>query len=298
MRESLAPNRRTRVPVPPTPEVSLAVVTHFTVDKWHDKRMAVVKLCLDSMLAGAQSHKTELLIWDNGSTPDFRAMLKSYRPDVYIESVNVGPHNARRALCRMARAPIVTLTDDDILYSHNWLDLQVELLYTYPNVGLVSGSPMRMAMDARGGTKPTQEWAMKEPGCKVWKGRILTNAQWEDDFCVSIGSRPGIYEERGSFPWDDWLLEYKGVKAWGHGHHMMLTAFRDRIEPFLLPSETLIDLANFNVRIGEAGYLQLTTYDRTCCHIGNTIDETIVKAQETMLQPHPLPKFELPDRKK
>jgi hypothetical protein len=295
MRTSLAPNRARPVPVPPAPEVSLAVVTHYTDEKWHARRTEVVKLCLDSMTAGAKSHKTELMIWDNGSTPAFRDMLRSYNPDVYIESVNVGPHNARRALCEMARAPIIAITDDDILYSCDWLAKQVEILKTYPNVGVVSGSPMRMAFDIRGGVRSTFDWAMNEPACHVWKGRILTAEQWEDAFCVSLGSKPGIYEQAGSFRWDDWLLEYKGVPAWGHGHHMMLTAYTDIIKPFMLPSRTLIDLAHFNVRIGEAGYNQLTTYDRTCCHIGNMIDDTIVQAKAHMLGPHDPPVFVLPE---
>ena len=295
MRESLAPNRQSPVPVPPAPEVSLGIVTHYTTDKWHEHRMDVVKLCLDSMIAGARPHKTELMIWDNGSTPEFRKMLRSYSPDVYIESINVGPHNARRALCHMARAPIISLSDDDILYSWDWLTQQLLILKTYPNVGLVSGSPMRMAMDPRGGVLSTQNWAMQEPACHVWKGKILTAAQWEDDFCVSLGSQPGIYEKCDSFKWADWLLEYKGLRAWGHGHHMMFTAYVDRIEPFLQKSVTLIDLAHFNIRVGEAGYNQLCTYDRTCCHIGNDIDITIQNAKIVMLIPHKLPEFILPE---
>lgn len=282
-------------PIPPAPEVSLAVVTHCpSGDAWYAQHPDVVKMCLDSMLAGVDGIKYELLIWDDSSTPEFRQMLKSYSPDVYIEGVNTGAVNARRALGYIARAPILCLTDDDILFSHDWLRQQLELLTTYPNVGLVSGCPHHVAFDIRKAREETIAWALNEPECRVWNGTILTPEQWEDDFCISINRLPGHYEDRGDISLEDWLLEYKGVKAWAHGHHMQFLAYAETIRPYLIPNGFMLQYDYINSRVADDGYLELTTFDRTCHHIGNVIDETVLRAQAVMSHSHAPPEFDLP----
>jgi glycosyltransferase involved in cell wall biosynthesis len=264
------------------PDVSLCVVTHYENTPYHQHRMEVVKMCIESMAAGVKhmgADECELLIWDNQSTPEFRQLLGQYRPTVFVQSVNVGAHAARHALVEMASGKIVCMTDDDVLFSPDWFHLQLEVLATFPNVGLVSGTPQRTGF--RGGVASTLAWAAVTPGVTVRSGKLIPDA-WEQDFCKSVGRDWQKHRTATRFNMlNDTLIEYNGVRAWGHGHHMQFLAYRDVIAPFLKRGEVLLDNKHlFNVPVDDAGYLQLTTHKRTAVHIGNEIDQSIVNIQK------------------
>jgi len=268
MRNQQGPNKNL-VPLPPPPFVSACVVTHYRKEHpYHAKRMEVVKLCFDSMIAGLQGSDYELLIWDNDSTPEFREMLRGYKPQVLIESVNVGAHNARRYLAEIARGEILCMADDDIVFHPEWLSLQLEVLTTFPNVGLVSGSPYRPAFQWGDGPEIPA-------GIKVHKGQIIPE-QWIKDACASVGVDYAVtmaFQLRGV---NDVLLELNGVKAFNHGHHMQLLAKRDIIKPFFEPSKFFLAHGRkLNEDVMAAGMLQLTTFRRTALHIGNLVDPRI-----------------------
>jgi glycosyltransferase involved in cell wall biosynthesis len=262
---------KSNVPAPRPPFISACVVTHYRdttpqEKQYHKDRMEVVRTCLSSMLAGMQGADYELLIWDNDSAPEFRAMLRSFSPAMLIESVNIGAHNARHNLAEIARGEILMQTDDDILFHPDWLSLQLEVLSVYPNVGVVSGSPYRWAF------KWGQTSAQIPAGAKVTKAPGLLPEQWVKDACASVGQNY-ISASWGMRDIEDVLLEYKGVKAWGHAHHMQFIGKTATVKPFLKPNKYLLGNGrDFNNDIMQAGLLQLTTHHRTAIHIGNFID--------------------------
>lgn len=77
---------------------------------------------------------------------------------------------------------ILGYSDDDMLFSNNWLAPQIELLKGFPNVACVSGYPVRTSF--RWGNDNTKAWARAE--ARLTAGRFIPN-EWERDFCVSIG---------------------------------------------------------------------------------------------------------------
>jgi glycosyltransferase involved in cell wall biosynthesis len=276
-RISLNPNK-TEKKMPPRPDVSLCVVTHYTDDAYHKDRWDVVRLCLDSMLAGVMGVNYELLIWDNDSTPLFRRMLQSYAPAVLVESKNIGLHNAQNRITALAQGRILCMCDDDILFHPEWFAKQLEILKTYPGVGAVSGSPQRTAF--RWAIDSNKEFGASQPGVKMLDGHLIPDA-WERDYCLSVGKPMADHAKAMSEK--DYLLEYKGIKAWAHGHHMQFMGHRDTIARALFTTDLLLDDGRkFNVILDKAGYLNLTTYERTAVHIGNVIDENIREIQESM----------------
>jgi hypothetical protein len=127
----------------------------------------------------------------------------------------------------------------------------------------------------------TLKWAMGNPEAHCRVGHFMP-VEWERDFCISVGSN---FAKRVNEPrWkqlQDVLVEYKGVTAWAHGHHMQFLAYRDTIAPFITRNPLVLDNQHFfNVPVDEAGYLQLTTHKRTAVHIGNEIDPSVVKIYE------------------
>jgi glycosyltransferase involved in cell wall biosynthesis len=255
------------------PEVSLGVVTHYTEDPYHARRLPIVLMCIDSMVAGAHGFDYELIIWDNGSTPDFQAMLQGFNPHVLIESTNVGLDTAKHNIAEIANADILALSDDDILYSPDWLDKHMEILTIYPNVGTVSGSPIRTHF--RWGIQSNLR-AAQEHGFKVERGKFIPD-EWARDYCLSVERDPEEYA-RATASVDDILFEYHGVKAWAHGHHMQFLGYRKTLAPFLVKSPFLLNdaIKTFDVPMDEAGVLRLTTYARTSRHLGNVLDENVI----------------------
>lgn len=251
------------VPLPAPPLVSACVVTHLAQGDYHADRLEVVRLCLDTMLAGLKGTSYELLIWDNGSEPDFVEWLRNYNPAVFVESANVGPHNARRNLAEMARGSILAMFDDDLIAHPDWLEMQLEVLTAYPNVGIVSGSPYR----------PAFGWhdVLIPEGAQIKRGRLIPD-QYIRDAAESIGQS---YENMQAIcaGIDDVLLDYKGVKAWAHGHHFQFIGRREVVTPFLFRSGLYLDNGKrFNESVREAGLLSLTTYRRSVLHCGNVVD--------------------------
>ena len=50
--------------------IVLSVITHLpTLDGYHEKRLDVIKACLESMRINAGDNAYQVLVWDNGSCP-------------------------------------------------------------------------------------------------------------------------------------------------------------------------------------------------------------------------------------
>lgn len=295
MRDGYCHARKFRnTPQPPAPLVTLCVCTHYDPeDKYYTGHAEIVRMSWESMMAGLGQYKrnVETSLWCNGNSAEYREFCRSLHPTTFIEqTINIGPHYARKYQTEMARSPIVMIADDDVLYSRDWLERQMEILETYPNVGLVAGSPQHHAFKFDGAVDGTWEWARKEPHAKTWIGRDLIPYEWTQDWSVSLGGKPDSYKNSPALAHDQMLIEYKGVKAWAHGHHLQFLARRDVILPHFALPKTIIDLDHFNIRIGQAGLYQFCTFKRTVVHIGNRVDDSVKRIAETWRRgPEPAP---------
>ncbi len=278
MRSGLNPYKKAKE-IPAAPDVSLCVVTHFTDDAYHANRAEIVLLCVSSMLRGMVGKSYELLIWDNGSTPEFISMLQGLHPTMLVQSQNIGLHNAQYALAGLARGKVISMCDDDILFAPDWFDQQYKVLTTYPKVGVVSGSPQRTAF--RWAVSANAKFVKSNPSAKREIGRLIPD-QWERDYCLSVERNIEQHFATTALE-QDTLIEYKGLKAWGHGHHMQFMGYRETVKKYLFQTPYyLADGRNFNIDLDAAGFLNLTTFERTAVHIGNVIDENIREIARVM----------------
>lgn len=254
-------------PLPLAPDITLAIVTHYTEHNYHRQRINVVRRCIETMEAGVKGTNYELLIWDNGSTKEFRDMLREYEPTVLVEAGNLGLDFAKLRLCQIARAPVFCYSDDDIEYTPDWYERHVEILDTYPNVGLVSGSPQRVHF--RWSIQSNLKFAQRAD-VKLTTGRLIPN-EYEREYARGIGYPVDEHMQKTGKE-IDFLLEHKDIKAWAHGHHMQFVAWRKSILPFLADGGKLLaDQRPFDAAIDQAGLLRLTTFKRTARHIGNVL---------------------------
>ena len=267
--------------IPSSPGIVAAAIVHLPrlTDVYHEHRMDVVRLCLESMRYHL-GMDAEILVWDNGSCEEMRRWLSEhYRPEYLILSRNIGKVSARTAILRMFHPEtIVGISDDDMFFYPDWLVHQVDILRHFPNVGTVSGYPV--ITQFRWGCANTIQWAMSNPEVKVNWDRHIPE-EWDFDFCTSIGRDYYGYQIGNVAGEQQAIGTYRGKEALLTGHHCQFISYCGRIIPFAkwdnLP---MADEKPFDNDIDEAGLLRLTTTMRYTRHIGNVIDADIKQEAE------------------
>lgn len=255
------------------PAVMLGVVTHLPNEiGYHAKRFDVIRACLSSMKERAD-YPHGFIVWDNGSIPKLKEWIRrEIKPDIFIESRNVGKSIARACVVNMLpEKTILAFSDDDILYLPNWLKPQIELLQHFPNVSSVSGYPIRTSF--RWGCENTIRWA-KQNG-ELEAGRFLPD-EWERDFAVSIGRDVKVHFD-GTQKDVDYRVTYKGKRAFCVSHHCQFVGYAGRISQAVkYDAAAMADEKPFDNALDALG-LRLSTTQRLARHIGNVLDEEIKK---------------------
>ena len=278
MREGTNPLRSATVK--PYAPIVVSAITHLpNQEGYHRHRFDVIRASLETMRANAGMN-CEILVWDNGSCSNLKGwLINNYRPDHLIFSRNMGKSIARASIVRMLPTDrIVGVADDDMFYYPDWLKKQVEVLNIYPNVGTVSGWPVRTQF--RFHNSATVEWGKRKARMAVGK---FISPEEDKDFCDSIGrdyeKHIAPYNRKtglGSKSDMDTRLIYKDVKTYATGHHAQWIGIAGIVSPFLTyTAEAMANERPFEKAINDAGLLRLTTFERTSRHIGNILDDRL-----------------------
>lgn len=270
MRVGINPNRQ--LPAQGfKPYVASAVVHLPNFEGYHEHRFEVVKTSLTTMRENA-GLDCDILIWDNGSCQEFRDwLLNEYRPDAVVLSPNVGLTSGRAGLLRIVPPEtIIGLADDDMYYYPNWFKASVELMQHFPNVGQVSGWPVRTQM--RWGNTSTKTWARK--GAVYEEGKFIPE-QWDRDFCTSIGREWDFHVHYTKKDMDK-RITYQGHQAYAVAHHCQFVCKAENLVDILRQNkEAMSDDKILDNAVDVAGFLRLTTVDRYVRHIGNVLDDDL-----------------------
>ena len=261
-RVGMNPNRKARIQ--PFSKVVCLVLTHLpNMYGYHADRLTIVQNSLGSLLR--ESPFT--IVWDNGSCHDFRKWLESYSADRVILSDNIGTTNPVKAvLSGLPPDTIVAVADDDVEYFPNWLQPQIDILTTFPNVGVVSGCPSRigavMAVDS------TINWA--QGNAEIESGRFISDED-ERDFARSLGKDWNRhYEEVRHI--SDIKVTYNAVSALVGAKHWQYVCYAGRVAPLIEWTNSAMPKLRLFVRaINAAGLLRLSTVQRYTRHMGNVL---------------------------
>lgn len=258
--------------------IVFCVVTHLPdFEGYHKDRLEVVQMCLTSMTQNADMDFS-LAVWDNGSHPKVRKWIKDkLKPEVFVESINIGKTAARTALIRtLPPKKIACYSDDDIYYYPGWLSPQVELLRSFPNVACVTGYPVRTSF--RWGNDNTREWARRM--AKLEMGRFLPD-EWETDFAVSIGRDPQWHREYTAND-KDYRITWQGRQAYATSHHCQFIGWSEVVGRVVSwDDQAMGDERPFDVTLDTLG-LRLATTQRYTRHIGNVLHEELKGEIELM----------------
>jgi glycosyltransferase involved in cell wall biosynthesis len=277
MRQGGNPEKRSETPVRPPEQVTVAVLIYIPEETgYYEQVFDVFRLCLASIRAHADQ-PFDLLVMDNGSCEKVREYLKQElsagRINYLISSArNVGKMNAVFQMLWSAPGDYIFYSDGDIYYKPGWMRAHLDIMNTYPNVGLVGGVPLRNQAD--GYTAGTLRWVEKKVGQLETETGDLIPENWTREYLRSVDQEQ--YIENWSHLRDCRLI-YAGVTAFVGASHMQYLTRRELLERIpRYRSDKVITKKNdfwIDSYMEENEYLRLSASQPFVYHIGNAISE-------------------------
>jgi len=252
--------------------ITVAVLNYIPmISGFYAEMPDVLRACLDSIYQNTDLPH-DLMVFDNGSCKEVRQFLMDEHTANRIQYLllsekNLGKGGAWNIILSGAPGEIIAYSDNDVLYSKGWLSRSVQVLETFPNVGMVTARPFRSKADL---FTRTVEWARQARGVKLEEDRLIP---WESflEFNLSLGHTEAeirqIYETTR-----DYRVTYRGVTAYLGASHWQFVTYKSTLQEFL-PLKTdkpMGQLRRLDKGVNDRGYLRLMVSDPLVMNMSNT----------------------------
>ena len=271
-------------------EVTVALLTYIPhLDGYFQNRFEILRLSLASIVANT-SLPYDLLVFDNGSTDQVVKYLQDLQAQgtiryLFLSAENIGKIGAFELLFNAAPGEYVAYADDDIYYYPGWLEAHLNIVEAFPDVGMVSGSPVRDASE-RASQSLQKRIEQGDPSIIVSYERRIPD-EWESDWAISVGRDPETHL-KNTQDFQDLILERNGTQAFGSASHFQFLSPKKVINealPEAWSGKLMGAMNELDEAVDDLGYLRLSTVERYTRHLGNTISpELALEARELGIQ--------------
>lgn len=270
--------------------ITAAILTHVpNAAGYFEHRFDSLQLCIESLIQNTDP-KCDILIFDNHSSNQVVDYLRSLRDAnriqyLILSSRNIGKIDALQMIFRSAPGEIIAYSDDDVYFQPGWLAKHLEILETFPRVGMVTGFYIRSQLNWS--IQSTLAFAEQEDvTCR--KG-IYWDRRWEQHYIDNMGRTWEQYQQEVE-GLEDILLTYKGVDALVSAGHHQFVGYRQVLQS-ALPAEytgrLMGRMRELDEKVDSMGYLRLNTSEPVTRLIGNLVSPEMVEtARADGLQAH------------
>jgi glycosyltransferase involved in cell wall biosynthesis len=253
--------------------ITVAVLNYIPFESgFYAEAMDVLARCLTSARKDA-GLPFDLLVFDNGSCEEAQDWLLAEQREDHIQYLllsakNLGKGGAWNQIFAGAPGEIIVYADSDVLFFPGWLSRSVQLLETYPNVGMVTARPFRTNPDYY---TQTAAWANETESVALERGSFIT---WQTflEFDQSLGQSEAEIREHYQST-EDVRLSYRGISAYAGASHWQFTAYKSVLQRFLPfdMDRPMGQVKQLDQRMNEAGLLRLMVSDPLAMNMSNTL---------------------------
>jgi len=257
--------------------ITVAVLNYIPfIGGFYSDMLDVLKICLNSIRESADM-PFDLLVFDNGSCKevvDYLVEQKDHGAIQYLilSEVNLGKGGAWNIMLAGAPGDIIAFADNDCQFFNGWLSRSVELLETYPNVGMVTARPYRTPPELY---SSTLEWAQNAPNVDLQSGQLVP-FEVLHSFNLSLGQSDEFSRDLIAKS-EDIIIVYNGVPAVIGGSHWQFTAYKSTLARFLPfdMDKPMGQVRQLDRRMNAEGLLRLMVAEPLVMNMSNTVPESV-----------------------
>ncbi len=243
---------------------------------YFSQSLAILRYQIASLHTSTQEF--DLLVFDNGSCPEVQDELRRLQAAglihfLVLSPFNLGKTGALNWIFAAMPNELICYADSDVFFKPGWFEHSLDILNAFPNVGFVTAQPcMFDALDEGGRAHHVLE---NLSGVDVYEMDVP--AATLEEYVRGVDDGSSSVRDHLLKRWQVVRRSEASLEAIIGASHMQFLAHRDAIcDVFPLPARYGLSREDdrlFNVRIDQAGLLQLSTQAFYVFHMGNRLDE-------------------------